>query len=46
LIILNVIDGEYFAFGVPTQQSQILVSLIDEMLVDFAHYAGAITLLR
>ncbi len=44
LVILDVVDGEDLAFGVPAEEPQVLVSLVHEMLVDFGHDDGALAL--
>lgn len=45
LVVFDVVDGQDFALSIPTEKSKVLVSLVYEMLVDFPHNGGALTLL-
>lgn len=44
LIVLDVIDCEYFTLGITTQQPQVLVCFGSEVFVDLVHYGGALAL--
>lgn len=46
MIIFDIKSGEYLAFRVTTKQSEVLVGLIDEMLIDFAHNGSTVAFLR
>jgi hypothetical protein len=46
LVVLNVINCEYFTFCVATEQSKVLISLTRYLLVDPTHDPSSLALLR
>jgi len=46
LIILNIVNGEYFALCVAAKEPQVFVSFGGQMLIDLVHDGGSLALLR
>jgi hypothetical protein len=45
LVVFDVIYGQDLALSIPAEKSKVLVSFIDEMLVNFTHDGGAFAFL-